>query len=82
MIDQSTSRHASRNRSATAPRRAAALHSPGRRASSGIQAASGGRRVRLIATHAQPARSSAVIESARKGMCARAPVPLRPIFAF
>ncbi|KVC58095.1 hypothetical protein DF107_07100 [Burkholderia stagnalis] len=82
MIDQSTARPASRQRSATAHGRTSALHSSGRHASAGIQSASGGRRIRQIAKHAHPRRISSFVESARKGMCARAPVPLRPIFTF
>lgn len=82
MIDQAMPRLASRQRSATAPRRATALHSSGRRVSTGLQAASGGKRIRQIATHAHPSSSSSFVETARKGMCARAPVPMRPIFTF
>ncbi|WP_232437873.1 hypothetical protein [Burkholderia ubonensis] len=48
----------------------------------GIPSASGGKRIRQIAKHAHPRRISSFVESARKGMCARAPVPLHPIFTF
>lgn len=82
MIDQSTARPASRHRSATGYHRAAALHSSGRHASTGFQSAPGGRRIRQIATHAHPAHAFSFVDTVRKGMCARAPVPLRPIFAF
>lgn len=74
-----TTRLSSRHRSETAHRRPAAsfpsLSEPHRR----LCASAPGRRVRLVVSHPLASQTVTVAQTARKGMCMRAPMPLRTV---
>ncbi|AKE05439.1 hypothetical protein DB771_01550 [Burkholderia sp. AU29985] len=82
MIDRHTPRPASRDRSDSAHRRPAVHVAAGRHASTGHLCTPGARRIRLIAGHPRRVAAFSLAGPIRKGMCARAPVPRRPIFTY
>ncbi len=80
--DRHTQRPAGRDRSDSAHRRSTAQLSAGRHASTGHLSAPGARRIRLIPGHPRRAGTFLFADPIRMGMCTRAPVPRRPIFAY
>lgn len=80
--DRHTPRPAGRDRSDSAHRRSTAQLSAGRHASTGHLSAPGARRIRLIPGHPRRAGTFLLANPIRMGMCTRAPVPRRPIFAY
>ncbi|RQU02918.1 hypothetical protein DF041_02075 [Burkholderia cepacia] len=82
MIDRHTPRPAGRDRSDVEHRRSHVVLSAGRHASTGHLSAPGARRIRLIAGHPRRVGTFLHENPIRKGMCARAPVPRRPVFAY
>ncbi|AXF24179.1 hypothetical protein CUJ89_28060 [Burkholderia pyrrocinia] len=82
MIDRHMPRPASRDRSDPEHRRSNVALAADRHASTGHLSAPGARRIRLVAGHPRRVGTFLHANPIRKGMCARAPVPRRPIFAY
>ncbi|WP_244098272.1 hypothetical protein [Burkholderia ambifaria] len=82
MNDRQTTRPASRERNDSTHRRASAHLAAGRHASTGHLCAPGARRIRLIPGHPRRAGTFSLANRIRQGMCTRAPVRLRPLFAY
>ncbi|KAB0649396.1 hypothetical protein DIE11_01770 [Burkholderia sp. Bp9012] len=80
--DRHTQRPAGRDRSDSTHRRSTAHLAAGRHASTGHLSAPGARRIRLIPGHPRRAGAFSLANPIRMGMCTRAPVPRRPIFAY
>nr|WP_257129310.1 hypothetical protein [Burkholderia sp. FL-7-2-10-S1-D7] len=80
--DRHTPRPAGRDRSDSTHRRSTAHLAAGRHASTGHLSAPGARRIRLIPGHPRRAGAFSLANPIRMGMCTRAPVHRRPIFAY
>ncbi|WP_232515294.1 hypothetical protein [Burkholderia ambifaria] len=82
MNDRQATRAASRERNDSTHRRSSAHLAAGRHASTGHLCAPGARRIRLIPGHPRRAGTFSLANRIRQGMCTRAPVRLRPLFAY
>jgi len=82
MNDRQTPRPASRERNDSTHRGSSAHLAAGRHASTGHLSAPGARRIRLIPGHPRRAGTFSQANRIRQGMCTRAPVRLRPLFAY
>lgn len=82
MNDRHTPRPAGRDRSESGHRRSAVRVAAGRHAPTGHLSAPRARRIRLSAGHPRRGGAFPFASRLRKGMCARAPMPRRPLFAY
>ncbi|NTZ86981.1 hypothetical protein FCJ61_29330 [Burkholderia metallica] len=82
MIDRHTPRSAGRDRRDPGHRRSNVALAADRHASTGHLSAPGARRIRLVAGHPRRVGTFLHPNPIRMGMCTRAPVPRRPIFAY
>jgi hypothetical protein len=82
MIDRHTPRSAGRDRSDSGHRRSNVALAADRHASTGHLSAPGARRIRLVAGHPRRVGTFLHANPIRMGMCTRAPVPRRPVFAY
>jgi len=82
MIDHHTPRSAGRDRSDSGHRRSNVALAADRHASTGHLSAPGARRIRLVAGHPRRVGTFLHANPIRMGMCTRAPIPRRPIFAY